>query len=142
MVALVTENLLLADCYSLQPNSTTLKLLMDTHAKKGMVDDCLKIYREAPKFLGRECDETLLSTAFGACCNMRCIEEAEKLLVEAESQGMPISLACYNWLILGKKSLFFSYIPSKSQNLFQIRTLSPKPSCEPQALKAEGLDAL
>ena len=74
---------------------------MDLHAKKGLVDECLKIYHESQKYSSCKYDESLMSAALRACCNMRCIEKAAELVAAAEVEGHVIPLACYNWLILG-----------------------------------------
>jgi hypothetical protein len=93
-----------ANFFCIQPNVVTLKLLMDIHAKKGLLDECLNIYYDSPRFLNIKCEESLISAAFAACCNMRSVEKAEELVLHAEAEGVNISLACYNWLILGMYS--------------------------------------
>lgn len=86
---------------------------MDIHAKKGLVDECLKIYHESQKYPYCKFDESLMSAALRACCNMRCIEKAEDLVAAAEAEGIVIPLACYNWLILG------TYIPQPGFHFLQ-----------------------
>lgn len=101
----------------------TFRLLMDIHAKKGLVDECLKIYYESQKYPDCKFDESLLSAALRACCNMRCIEEAEDLIAAAEAEGVVLPLACYNWLILGRN---ISYPASRPFSvLFALRDASP-----------------
>lgn len=90
--------------FSIQPNMVTFRLLMDIHAKKGLVDECLNIYYESQKYPDCKYDESLMSAALRACCNMRCIEKAEEIVMSAEADGISIPVACYNWLILGTNS--------------------------------------
>lgn len=85
----------------ISPNPTTFKLLIDIHGKRGMVDECLNLYAESLRILGKQVNESLLSSVFGACCNMRRIEDAEMLLEDLHTK-QTVSLACHNWLILGK----------------------------------------
>ncbi|CAM6092502.1 unnamed protein product [Calypogeia fissa] len=82
-----------------RPNSITFKVLIEVHARKGMVDECLKIYRKSREFLGDELNDSLLSSVLGACCNMRRMEDAEEILLELEP-CLP-SVSCFNWLVLG-----------------------------------------
>jgi pentatricopeptide repeat protein len=89
---------------------------MDIHAKKGLVDECLKIYYESQKYPNCKFDESLMSAALRACCNMRCIEKAEDLIKAAEAEGIVVPLACYNWLILGTQH---------SRPCFPVPTVSP-----------------
>ncbi|KAG0604425.1 hypothetical protein M758_10G171100 [Ceratodon purpureus] len=108
---------------NVDPNMVTFRLLMDIHAKKGLVDECLKIYYESQKYPDCKFDESLLSAALRACCNMRCIEEAEDLIAAAEAEGVVLPLACYNWLILGRN---ISYPASRPFSvLFALRDASP-----------------
>lgn len=86
---------------NVDPNMVTFRLLMDIHAKKGLVDECLNIYYESQKYPDCKYDESLMSAALRACCNMRCIEKAEEIVMSAEADGISIPVACYNWLILG-----------------------------------------
>jgi pentatricopeptide repeat protein len=84
-----------------RPNSVTFKVLIEVHARKGMVDECLNIYRKSREFLGSELNDGLLSSVLGACCNIRRMGDAEEILLELENQQQLPSVACFNWLILG-----------------------------------------
>ncbi|BBN14565.1 protein MpPPR_38 [Marchantia polymorpha subsp. ruderalis] len=83
------------------PNSNTFKVLIEVHARKGKVDECLSIYKTSMEYLPEQVNESVLSSLLGACCNMRRIEKAEEILSQLEKKRFSVSLACFNWLILG-----------------------------------------